>query len=83
MECPKCQGVMVVDYFLDMEASDDLWMPGWRCLLCGNVIDPLIVDHQQRQKTHPDLVGTERVSSTRKPTPPLPVRPIKRAVCRS
>lgn len=82
MECPKCQGVMVVDYFLDMEDSDEVWMPGWRCLSCGNVVDPLIENHRQRQQTQPDLLGTTESPSNPRVFPPPSVHPVKRAVCR-
>ena len=83
MQCQRCQGVMVIDYFVDLEASNEVWMPGWRCLSCGEVIDPLIANHRQRQKAQPDLLGTEQVSSKRESAPPIPVRPVKRSVCRS
>ena len=27
MQCHRCQGVMVIDYFVDLEASNEVWMP--------------------------------------------------------
>ncbi|MDR4495101.1 MAG: hypothetical protein R3B74_11890 [Nitrospirales bacterium] len=46
MECPRCQGTMVVDHFVDLAMSGEIWMPGWRCLMCGEVIDPLILKNR-------------------------------------
>jgi hypothetical protein len=34
---------MVVDHFIDMEESGGLWMCGWRCVACGDVVDPEIM----------------------------------------
>ena len=42
MQCPRCQGTMIVDHFVDMATSGEIWMPGWRCLMCGEIIDPII-----------------------------------------
>jgi hypothetical protein len=43
MECVRCHGLMVVDRFVDPEASGHAEFTGWRCLLCGNILDPVIV----------------------------------------
>ena len=50
MECPRCRGTMVVDHFVDMATSGEIWMPGWRCLMCGEIVDPLIENHRQQQR---------------------------------
>ena len=43
MECMRCQGLMVEDYFIDLYWTGGLmWMKGWRCMNCGHVVDPLI-----------------------------------------
>ncbi|MDX2348661.1 MAG: hypothetical protein QNK38_07460 [Nitrospirota bacterium] len=42
MQCPRCKGTMIVDHFVDMATSGEIWMPGWRCLMCGEIIDPII-----------------------------------------
>ncbi len=43
MTCGRCQGLLVEDYFFDMqEAFGHLWIKGWRCVSCGDVSDPLI-----------------------------------------
>jgi len=40
---------MVVDHFIDMEESGGLWMRGWRCVACGEVVDPRIMRHRAWQ----------------------------------
>jgi uncharacterized OB-fold protein len=43
MTCTRCQGCMAKDYFLDlMESAESMWMAGWRCLNCGNVLYPVM-----------------------------------------
>ena len=43
MTCTRCQGCMAKDHFLDlMESAESVWMTGWRCLNCGNVLDPVM-----------------------------------------
>lgn len=42
MECMRCHGLMVVDRFVDLEASEQAEFTGWRCVLCGSIIDPVI-----------------------------------------
>ncbi len=76
MQCPRCQGTMVVDYFVDMATSGDIWAPGWRCLMCGNIIDPLIANHRQLQKEHHEVVGAIS-GSTARPPAPISVKPRK------
>ena len=46
MKCHRCYGLMVVDHFIDMEETGGLWMRGWRCVTCGEVIDPMIMRHR-------------------------------------
>ena len=43
MTCTRCQGCMAKDHFMDLlESSEDMWLAGWRCLNCGNVLDPVM-----------------------------------------
>jgi hypothetical protein len=42
---------MVVDDMIDLQESlMPMWMRGWRCLSCGNIIDPLILRHRMAQR---------------------------------
>jgi hypothetical protein len=39
MECHRCRGLMVVDYYIDMEDDQGThWLRAWRCMACGEVI---------------------------------------------
>ncbi len=50
MRCTKCDGLMVVDDLIDIrESSIPMWMRGWRCVACGNIVDPLILRHRMIQ----------------------------------
>jgi len=51
MHCAKCDGLMVVDNLLDIkESAIPMWMKGWRCVSCGNIVDPLIQKHRMIQE---------------------------------
>jgi hypothetical protein len=52
MQCARCDGLMVADSLIDlMESSIPMWMKGWRCVSCGNIVDPLIQQHRMVQQT--------------------------------
>lgn len=44
MECDRCHATMLEELFEDVNA--DTWtmgFEGWRCPMCGNVLDPVIL----------------------------------------
>ena len=44
VDCPRCQGPMVSERYMDL--LDDTGVYGitaWRCLCCGDVADPVIL----------------------------------------
>ena len=47
MRCERCRGLMIIDHFIDMEETGGLWMRGWRCVACGEVVDPRIMRHRK------------------------------------
>ena len=48
MRCRRCRGLMVREQFYDMlDDSGFLSFYGWRCVCCGNVLDPLILMNKQ------------------------------------
>ncbi|MBU6432725.1 MAG: hypothetical protein KJS98_05350 [Nitrospirae bacterium] len=61
MGCTRCDGLMVSDDVIGMqESSIPIWMKGWRCLSCGNIIDPLIQRHRMIQRAGASrLLGEE------------------------
>ena len=51
MTCVRCKGFMVLDDLIDVQESFvPMWMRGWRCLSCGNIVDPLILRHRMIQR---------------------------------
>lgn len=44
MRCPKCQGLMYSEMFCDFIRI----FIGWKCLNCGEVIDPVIVSNRRK-----------------------------------
>ena len=47
MRCKRCHGLMVVDFYVDMQDSyGDLWLRAWRCVNCGEVVEPGILQHR-------------------------------------
>ena len=49
MTCLRCGGAMNHEEFCnDAEGSVPWGYTGWRCLYCGDVIDPLILQNRRR-----------------------------------
>ena len=47
MNCPRCTGLMVRDDFLDLQYEvGECGFVAWRCLICGEVLDPVILKHR-------------------------------------
>lgn len=55
MGCPRCENLMVLETFADVESetSPGAFL-GWRCVVCGAILDPVILSHQAER---PELVG--------------------------
>lgn len=48
MLCVRCEGLMVPDHYYDLlEGSGSLLIEAWRCICCGNIMDPTIVKNRQ------------------------------------
>ena len=61
MTCIRCHGCMAKDHFIDlMESAEGMWMAGWRCLNCGNVLDP-VMEQNRRGQRMAAVVSTARV----------------------
>lgn len=53
MTCTRCDGLMVMDDLIDLQESfHPMRLDGYRCLSCGNVVDPLIQRHRMIQQSH-------------------------------
>ena len=60
MECDRCQGLMLKDYFVAMVVpSQQAWLCAWRCLDCGSKIDPLTLTTPHRVVEHGISFGTD------------------------
>jgi hypothetical protein len=46
MECPRCQGRMVRERFEDI-LDTCLSFIGWRCLICGDIMDEVVAMNRQ------------------------------------
>jgi hypothetical protein len=47
MNCLRCHGLMVGERFEDLRGDPQhISFHGWRCVCCGNVVDPLIIQHR-------------------------------------
>ena len=47
MRCQRCNMVMVNERFYG--PGDPFW--GWRCVLCGNISDPIILENRSQGTT--------------------------------
>ena len=66
MRCTHCHGMMVVDHFVDLEdTSGHLWLRAWRCVNCGNVVEPGML--RRREVHHALLARLEKQLSRRAP----------------
>ena len=46
MKCDRCNGFMVVEDCIDIKGGkDDYWIQAMRCVMCGNLMDPMIARH--------------------------------------
>ena len=54
MKCLRCSGVMIYDKFYRLD--EYFW--GWKCIICGEIVDPVIVENRQ-------LIRTGRVPNAR------------------
>lgn len=51
MECPRCQGSMVYEVFEDLrDDTGQLNFQGWRCIICGEILDPIILSNRQSRR---------------------------------
>lgn len=65
MTCERCHGLMVGERICDLQGtSGDLYVDGYRCLLCGNVVDTTILTNRRR--------SSERVESLTAYSPRMP-----------
>ena len=50
MKCPRCESYMVHEPFEDLrDDTGALYFYGWRCLGCGEIIDPVILANRKNK----------------------------------
>ena len=47
--CSRCGGLMTLQKFYSL--SEVFW--GWKCLLCGEIVDPVILENRQNGRETP------------------------------
>ena len=58
MQCPRCAGNMVPEIFQDMwDDTGRISFYGYRCVICGEILDPVIMQNRQ---TRPHLQARNR-----------------------
>lgn len=51
-QCTRCRGLMVREHFIDLfDDTGQLSFNGWRCVCCGNVLDPVIVQNRRMHRS--------------------------------
>lgn len=85
MECRRCKGLMVMDHVVDIaDDSGHLWLKTWRCLTCGDVIDPQILRRRLIKAAGPapvvELFPNKSTAPERDPAPkPAPAKRNKKS----
>lgn len=47
MDCPRCDGLMARDNCMDLkDEAGQCWFVAWHCLICGEVLDPVILKNR-------------------------------------
>ena len=54
MRCQRCQGCMIKDTCMDLrDDTGQIAFGAWRCLNCGEVVDPVVISHRVLPPTAP------------------------------
>lgn len=54
MGCQRCKGLMIPDCFVDLrDDTGRLKFEGWRCVNCGEVVDPVVLTHRSETPSGP------------------------------
>lgn len=48
MRCARCEGLMVEEHLFDVQnPSGEVWIGGWRCVNCGEIVEATIMHNRQ------------------------------------
>ncbi len=57
MTCERCKGLMVSKQICDLQGmSSNLRANGYCCLLCGDLVDAVILDNRRRSTTSAEFI---------------------------
>jgi len=58
MHCLRCGGLMLMERFFDfLDDTDQFEFTGWRCLVCGEIMEPLIAANPRNPTMEPSGRG--------------------------
>ena len=57
MKCTRCHGSLVPEYAYDLANSGSISASLWKCVQCGDRIDPIILANRARQADARRLVS--------------------------
>jgi hypothetical protein len=50
MDCPRCKSGMIEETFEDLrDDTGTLCFYGFRCVICGEILDPVIIANRERR----------------------------------
>jgi len=65
---------MVLDHYIDMQDSGEhLWLRAWRCVNCGEVVEPGIIRHRRGQRSLFAVLGKRGVVTSDKTGEAIPL----------
>ena len=50
-KCHRCMGAMLYDKFYGLQ--EQFW--GWKCLICGEIVDPVILENRQLMRSGQEI----------------------------
>lgn len=59
MHCSRCNGRMTPHELMDLSDSMEVSCEAWRCINCGEIVDPLLVENRARPQ-HETLTRSKR-----------------------
>ncbi len=50
MRCSRCKGLMLIERFFDYrDDTGQIDFTGWRCIICGEILDSVIAGNRKTQ----------------------------------
>ncbi len=60
-KCLRCRGALIYDKFYGHH--EQFW--GWKCLICGEIVDPVILENRQLMRARPAVSLSKREEQIR------------------